>query len=105
MLFVRDLFLQETFIFQIYVLRKVIFHIHPILDAVETLFRAQVEEIVDCDPEDFRQQRQGRDVRHCRRILPLGYRLGGNAQLFCQLILCQSGLVAQLSDLFSEFHI
>ena len=63
---------------------------HPVLDAVQTLFRCQVEQVIDRDAEGLGQKRKRADIRHCHCVFPFGNRLCANSQFFCQLFLRRS---------------
>ncbi len=100
-----QLVLQEILKLPEHVRRKLLLRVHAVFNAVEALLRGQIEEIVDGDAEDFRQQGQSRDVGHRHRVFPLGHRLRADPQLFRQLLLCHARLEAKLFDFLSQFHI
>ena len=95
---------QKFLVFHEHVLGQILLCVEAVFNAVQALLAAQVEQIVNADAEDFRQQRQRGDVRHRRRVFPFGHRLRADAQLFRQLLLGQPCFEAKLPDFLSEFH-
>ena len=68
------------------------------------LFSSQVKQVVNRNAEGFRQRRKQRNIRHRNSVLPFGYRLGADTELFCQLFLGLPRPQTELFDFCPEFH-
>ena len=104
MLLVVKLRLEKILVFAEHVLRQLVLAVHTVLDAVEALLHAEVEQIVDRHAEDLRELRQQRDVRHRGAVFPFRHGLRADADALGELLLRQRGLEAQLFDFLSQFH-
>ena len=101
---VLQLFLQEVLVLPEELLGQGLLDVQAVFDAVEALLGGQIKELVDADAEDLRQPGQQGNIGHGRAGLPLGHRLGSEAQLLRQILLGEPRLEAKLSDFLSKFH-
>ena len=99
-----ELTLQKRLILHEQILRQILLRVKAVLNAVEALLTGQVEQVVDTDAEDFRQQRERRDIRHRCGIFPFRNRLRADSELLGKLFLREPGPKPKLSDLLPEFH-
>ena len=74
-----------------------------VVDALHAALVGHGKQFVDGHAEGHGQLRQQLDIRRGEVGLPLGYRLGGDPQLFSQLLLGHAGIQPQLFDFPSDF--